>query len=108
MIVDGRLLKEGNNQQVMYLGFILCLTENRQLLAWQHPRHRAEGLLGKAGFSRIRILNKGFKRTYLELFTLTKEHQTACEMRKTRLVSPPGLELADLNLSHCRSMKDKA
>ena len=39
MIVDGRLLKEGNNQQVMYLGFILCLTENRQLPAWEHPRH---------------------------------------------------------------------
>ena len=29
-------------------------------------------------------------------------------MRKTRLVSAPALELADLNLSHCRSMRDKA
>ena len=70
--------------------------------------HIAEGLLGKAGFYRIRILNSGFKRIYLELFILTKEHQTACEMRKTRLVSAPGLEVADLNLSLCRSMRDKA
>ena len=103
-----RILKEGKMQQVMYLGFILCLTENRQLLAWEHPRHRAEGLLGKAGFCPIRILNKGFRRTYLELFTSTKEHQTGWEMIKTRLVSAPALEIADLNLSHCRSMRDKA
>ena len=29
-------------------------------------------------------------------------------MRKTRLVLAPALERADLNLSHCRSMRDKA
>ena len=34
-----RLPEEGKKQQVTYLGFILCLTENRQLPSWEHPRH---------------------------------------------------------------------
>lgn len=96
-------------QQVLHLGFILCLRENTQRQAQEHPRQtQLRGSGERQGSVELGSRTQALKGHDLELLTCMKEHLTACETVKTRLVLAPALELADLNLSHCMSRRDKA